>query len=185
MQSDPIGLEGGENSFVYVGDNPLSRVDESGLVNPLLATCPAGGPFNPMCDAGLALEAAMYAITVIYVADKAVSAEHVDTDSDSNIGSTCSEKYPTYIKASELYYYDYYTEKDAFLYFGGSKEAKKGKRAKAQRGPCVMYSGNHEHINILDKKFGYYLGSIRSCECCVENSGNPTIIKKYRTYDDE
>ncbi len=30
MQSDPIGLEGGENSFVYVGDNPLVRVDERG-----------------------------------------------------------------------------------------------------------------------------------------------------------
>ena len=31
MQSDPIGLEGGENSFVYVGNNPLVRMDESGL----------------------------------------------------------------------------------------------------------------------------------------------------------
>jgi len=31
MQSDSIGLEGGENSFVYVGDNPLSRVDKLGL----------------------------------------------------------------------------------------------------------------------------------------------------------
>ena len=30
MQSDPVGLEGGENSFVYVGDNPLVRVDERG-----------------------------------------------------------------------------------------------------------------------------------------------------------
>ena len=33
MQSDPIGLEGGENSFVYVGDNPLVRVDESGEIS--------------------------------------------------------------------------------------------------------------------------------------------------------
>ena len=32
MQSDPIGLEGGKNSFVYVGDNPLVRVDERGKV---------------------------------------------------------------------------------------------------------------------------------------------------------
>ena len=30
MQSDPVGLEGGENSFVYVGDNPLVRVDKDG-----------------------------------------------------------------------------------------------------------------------------------------------------------
>jgi len=33
MQSDPIGLDGGENSFVYVGDNPLGRVDSKGLVD--------------------------------------------------------------------------------------------------------------------------------------------------------
>ena len=33
MQSDPIGLEGGENGFVYVGGNPLARVDESGLAS--------------------------------------------------------------------------------------------------------------------------------------------------------
>ena len=32
MQSDPIGLDGGENGFVYVGGNPLVRVDESGLI---------------------------------------------------------------------------------------------------------------------------------------------------------
>jgi len=32
MQSDSVGLEGGDNSFVYVGNNPLVRVDESGLL---------------------------------------------------------------------------------------------------------------------------------------------------------
>ena len=31
MQSDPIGLEGGENSFVYVGDNPNTLFDKNGL----------------------------------------------------------------------------------------------------------------------------------------------------------
>ena len=59
MQSDPIGLEGGENSFVYVGYNPLVRVDERGLIpNALEATCPAGGFYNPVCDAGVALDIA-------------------------------------------------------------------------------------------------------------------------------
>ena len=68
MQSDPVGLEGGENSFVYVGDNPLVRVDERGLLNPGLAACPFGGPFNPVCDAGIALEALAVSAAILSTA---------------------------------------------------------------------------------------------------------------------
>ncbi len=30
MQSDPLGLEGGENSFVYIHNDPLLRSDPDG-----------------------------------------------------------------------------------------------------------------------------------------------------------
>ena len=36
IQSDPIGFDGGINTYVYVGANPVVRVDESGLIDPRL-----------------------------------------------------------------------------------------------------------------------------------------------------
>lgn len=52
MQSDPIGLAGGVNTYSYVGGNPLSFVDPNGLVricSVLTGVCwdTNPPPFNP------------------------------------------------------------------------------------------------------------------------------------------
>ncbi len=55
IQSDPIGLAGGINTYAYVNGNPVNYTDPLGLTpNPAEAACIAGP--NPICDAGVVVD---------------------------------------------------------------------------------------------------------------------------------
>ena len=55
LESDPIGLDGGINTYQYANENPIKNTDPTGLVpNPAEAACLAGP--NPVCAGGVATD---------------------------------------------------------------------------------------------------------------------------------
>lgn len=56
VESDPVGLKGGVNTYGYAFQAPLRYTDPQGQQSEAaLAVCVAGGPANPLCDTAVIL----------------------------------------------------------------------------------------------------------------------------------
>ena len=72
MQSDPIGLKAGPNTYTYVGSNPTRYTDRRGLVpNPAEGAC-ALGP-NPACLGGVVADIVTWIVAPAVVAGGAAT----------------------------------------------------------------------------------------------------------------
>lgn len=78
VESDPMGLRGGINTYSYAKAEPLRYGDPRGLLvapsptSPLLAGCALGALANPECDGALLLQACVMSFTAGVAAGNAV-----------------------------------------------------------------------------------------------------------------
>lgn len=96
VQSDPLGLGGGLNTYGYVGGNPLSFSDSTGLIpNPAELAC-AAGP-NPVCIGGVAVDVGSWALAGLGTT-AAIAA--VATPGDTTKAATSVEEFCSKCKAT-------------------------------------------------------------------------------------
>ena len=63
IEADPLGLVDGASVYGYARQNPRRYVDPRGeATEGALVFCVAGGPFNPVCDAAVVVNACKWVV---------------------------------------------------------------------------------------------------------------------------
>lgn len=176
VESDPIGLAGGLNTFSYSSANPLSFVDPSGLLKcwwiGLILHCEWGppAPTGPFEIPG----------------DKSSSSSGSSTSSKEKACTCDDAPYNKYIRCSRLYGYPYDSKFAAInsyrAMYGSVRVQPHGEGDPALSGPCSVSSpfvpGQHWNVLVGSAR----VGSIAMCECCDDSSGEAKLKKKYRGF---
>jgi RHS repeat-associated protein len=151
-------MEPGINPYDYAGSSPLIQVDRL-VLNSTTIPAPTAPPIRIP-----AIPIPPYWWLIPFAA--------LSGDTPSSAGcKTCAEAYPTYINCNRIDY-PYFSEGLAFnaaRAFNFPDSIRKGKRMPVNSGPCVDYSGKHEHIQLHPVSGGGRAGALVSCECCLDD----------------
>jgi RHS repeat-associated protein len=169
IESDPVGLEGGLNTFIYTYGSPLNGVDLDGTF-----VAPAAAVTIATVRAGAAVLAAAAAST------GSTPGGGGSPSANANC-PTCDKDFALYVKCSALYDYPYWSLYAALQSMGGGRAHSP---QPATEGPCSdpgKVLG--KHYNVRGKGSGggsTRLGSIVSCPCCEDRPSGAVLREKFR-----
>jgi hypothetical protein len=175
LQSDPVGLNGGDNVYIYTENNPLNLMDTMGLLSSVDA---CAVPENvESC-----IEAGMVSRPVGAATAKPVPVPIPIPNEKKDCAKCTDYPYNRYILCEKLYMYKHNSFSSAHTelrMLNGGVNINRGPNVAPTSGPCSLDSGYAVGQHISFKYQGGRAGSLVSCECCEQLSDGVKIKEKW------